>query len=604
MQSTTAVCSSLVWWWILLVTCPGLPSGRPDDWPPHDPPIDQGEDVVASTVSGRLRGRTARVTAGRVQVYMFLGVPYARPPVRGLRFHAPLPHEPWTGVRNATQHGAHCAQNIPQDRRFYHSIPLFMPHDRISEDCLFLDVYTPTMGTSARLAVMFFIHGGGLFSGSGAQYDGRALAAMGNIVVVIINYRLGILGFSGIGGQWNVGFLDQISALRWVQHNIHVFGGDPGRVTIAGQSAGGGSVGWLVLSPLTAGLFRRAISQSGAATTIPTQNTDYTMHVCFLLSDMCTRPSPSEEFECLNLGLRNASAEDFANQTRRGRPPAPAVDGFFLPDQPRTLLKNGSARNIEYLMGVTNHELGHAISQDWDFSGEEDRDQIRSIINAGYRKYFQCINEQTNGYIDVNKFISNSLLDLYMAEQDPLMQISGDMMFTVPTVNTAWYRTDTPVYLYEFQHRPSWHHSKPGHVKADHGDELLFVFGAPFFDWPRNPADPAWRLNFTEEERVLSRKIMTYWTNFVKTGDPNRGDTEPTSTFDLETWPRYSREDQEYIQLDLDISTAHRLKEEKVKLINDMLMCSNSSVSLSKLEGTWTITTLCLLMLFLYHGRL
>eukprot|EP00058_Branchiostoma_floridae_P028614 XP_002614105.1 hypothetical protein BRAFLDRAFT_245503 [Branchiostoma floridae] len=250
---------------------------------------------------------------------------------------------------------------------------------------------------------MFFIHGGGLFSGSGAQYDGRALAAMGNIVVVIINYRLGILGFSGIGGQWNVGFLDQISALRWVQHNIHVFGGDPGRVTIAGQSAGGGSVGWLVLSPLTAGLFRRAISQSGAATTIPTQNTDYTMH-------------------------------------------------------PRTLLKNGSARNIEYLMGVTNHELGHAISQDWDFSGEEDRDQIRSIIKAGYRDYFQ------------------------------------------------------------FQHRPSWHHSKPGHVKADHGDELLFVFGAPFFDWPRNPADPAWRLNFTEEERVLSRKIMTYWTNFVKTG--------------------------------------------------------------------------------------
>ncbi|XP_078608707.1 fatty acyl-CoA hydrolase precursor, medium chain-like [Branchiostoma floridae x Branchiostoma japonicum] len=546
MQSTTALCSSLFWWWILLVTCPGLPSGRPDDSLPHDPPTDQGEDVVASTVSGRLRGRTARVTAGRVQVYMFLGVPYATPPLGGLRFHAPLPHEPWTGV-------------------------------------------------------LFFIHGGGLFSGSGAQYDGRALAAMGNIVVVIINYRLGVLGFSGIGGQWNVGFLDQIIALRWVQQNIHVFGGDPGQVTVAGQSAGGDSVGLLVLSPLTDGLFHRAISQSGAASTIPTQpNTDHTENIFFLLSRLCTRPSPSETLECLNLGLRNLSAEDFVNAW--GWRHQPAVDGFFLPDQPTTLLKNGSAKNIEYLMGVTNHEMEHVIALDWHFIGEKDRDQIRSIIAAGYRDYFQCINGQTDGYIDVSKFISDPLLDLYKMEQDPLMQVIGDMMFTVPTVNTAWYKTDTPVYLYEFQHRPSWHHSRPAHVKADHGDELLFVFGAPFFDWPRNPADPAWRVNFTEEERVLSRKIMTYWTNFVKTGDPNRGDTEPTSTFDLERWPRYSREDQEYLQLDLDISTAHRLKEEKVKLINDMLTCSNSSVSSSGLDRT--VTTLCVLMLCFYYGLL
>ncbi|XP_035681804.1 fatty acyl-CoA hydrolase precursor, medium chain-like [Branchiostoma floridae] len=596
-MQTTAVCSSLVWWWILLVTCPGLPSGRPDDSPLHDPPTDQDEDVLASTVSGSLRGRTERVTDSRTQVYMFLGVPYARPPLGELRFHAPLPHPPWTGVRNATQHGAHCVQDIPKGQRFYHSIPLFMPHDRISEDCLFLDVYTPTMDASARLAVLFFIHGGGLFSGGGAQYDGRALAAMGNIVVVIINYRLGVLGFSGIGGQWNVGFLDQISALRWVQHNIHAFGGDPGRVTIAGQSAGGLSVGLLVLSPLTDGLFRRAISQSGAATTLPTNmNRDQTVNRFVLLSGMCRHLSPPETLEC----LRNASIEDFVKVRPLTAWNQPVVDGSFLPDQPRTLLKNGPAKNIEYLMGVTNHELGHIVAQDssWHFNTfEKDRDQMRTTISLGYGNYFQCF----KWGVDLKKFISDPLLDLYMAEQDPLMQVLGDIIMTAPTVNTARYRTDTPVYLYEFQHRPSWHHGKPGHVKADHGDELLFVFGAPFFDWPRDPADPAWRVNFTEGERVLSRKILTYWTNFVKTGDPNRGDTEPTSTFDLETWPSYSHEDQEYLQLDLDMSTDHRLKEEKVKRINDMLMCSNSSASSSGLDRTWTITTLCLLMLFLYY---
>eukprot|EP00058_Branchiostoma_floridae_P019800 XP_002605290.1 hypothetical protein BRAFLDRAFT_127763 [Branchiostoma floridae] len=337
--------------------------------------------------------------------------------------------------------------------------------------------------------------------------------------------QLGILGFSGIGGQWNVGFLDQIIALRWVQQNIHVFGGDPGQVTVAGQSAGGNSVGLLVLSPLTDGLFHRAISQSGAASTIPTQpNTDHTENIFFLLSRLCTRPSPSETLECLNLGLRNLSAEDFVNAW--GWRHQPAVDGFFLPDQPTTLLKNGSAKNIEYLMGVTNHEMGHVIALDWHFIGEKDRDQIRSIIAAGYRDYFQCMNGQTDVYIDVSKFISDPLLDLYKMEQDPLMQV---------------------IVRYD--------------VHCPHCQHCL-----------------------------------------VQNRDPNRGDTEPTSTFDLEAWPRYSRENQEYLQLDLDISTAHRLKEEKVKLINDMLACSNSSVSSSGLDRT--VMTLCVLMLCFYYGLL
>ncbi|CAH1267860.1 CES2 [Branchiostoma lanceolatum] len=601
-MQTAAVRSSLAWWWILLVTCPCLPNGRPDDSPPHDSLTDQGDDVVASTVNGRLRGRRERVTEDSIQVYTFLGVPYARPPLGDLRFHAPLPHAPWTGVRNATHHGAHCAQDIPGGRRFFHSIPLFLPHDRISEDCLFLDVYTPTTDTPAGLAVLFFIHGGGLVSGGGAQYDGRALTALGNIVVVIINYRLDALGFLGTGDEqtpWNVGFLDQISALRWVQNNIHFFGGDREQVTIAGQSAGGLSVGLLVLSPLTDGLFHRAISQSGAATTLPTRaNRNMTVENFVRFSGMCQQLSPSETLEC----LKSAPLEEFIKVQPSVLWNDPVIDGYFLPDHPRTLLKNGPVKHIEYLMGVTNHEMGHIIAQDnptvFYGTDEKDRDEIRRRISVQVRAYSQC-----KEAVDVSKLISDALLDLYMAEQDPLLQVLGDIIMTVPTVNTAQYTADAPVYLYEFEHRPSWHHSKPDHVKADHGDELLFVFGAPFFDWPRNPEDPAWRVNFTEEERALSRKLLTYWTNFVKAGDPNRWDTRTTSAFNLEIWPRYSREDQDYLQLDLDISTARRLKEQKVKLINNVLACSSSGV---RSDRTWTITTVCycLLVSFLHHKLL
>ncbi|XP_019621386.1 PREDICTED: carboxylesterase 5A-like [Branchiostoma belcheri] len=601
-MQAAAVRSSLAWW-ILLVTCPGLPNGRPNDSPPHGSPTDQGDDVVASTVNGRLRGRKEHVTDDNMQVYIFQGVPYARPPLGDLRFQAPLPHAPWTGVRNATRHGAHCAQDIPDGRWFFHSIPLFMPHDRISEDCLFLDVYTPTMDTSARLAVLFFIHGGGLFSGSGAQYDGRALAALGNIVVVIINYRLDALGFLGTGDEktpWNVGFLDQISALRWVQSNIHFFGGDPEQVTIAGQSAGGLSVDLLVLSPLTDGLFHRAISQSGAAMTIPPHvytNKRLPVDDFVRSSWMCPENLPlSETLAC----LRNASTEDFVKVLPKTAWNGPVVDGFFLPDHPKTLLKNGPVKNIEYLLGVTNHELGYIVLGEnawfWNYITNHCRRDIRRKIVLSYGNHFQC-----KEGVDLSKFIPNALLDLYMEELDPLNQILGDIIMTVPTVNTAMYAADIPVYLYEFQHRPSWHHNKPDHIKADHGDDLLFVFGAPFFDWPRNPENTTWRLNFTEDERALSRKLLSYWTNFVKTGDPNRRDTDTTPDLDLETWPRYSREDQAYLQLDLNISTAHRLKEQKVQLINNMLTCSSAGV---RLDRTWTLTTLChcLLVSVLYLG--
>ncbi|NXG65399.1 SASB hydrolase, partial [Hemiprocne comata] len=220
---------------------------------------------------GRVRGYQFKVDAAERTVNVFLGLPFAKPPVGPLRFSEPQPPLPWKGVRDATSYPPMCLQDKVQGQLFSdiitnrkEKVPL-----QVSEDCLYLNVYTPiSTAKEETLPVFVWIHGGGLVSGAASSYDGSALAAFDNVVVVTIQYRLGILGYFSTHdkharGNW--GYLDQVAALQWVQENIRHFGGDPGSVTIAGESAGGISVSALVLSPLAKGLFHRAISESGTA---------------------------------------------------------------------------------------------------------------------------------------------------------------------------------------------------------------------------------------------------------------------------------------------------------------------------------------------------
>ncbi|NWI64732.1 SASB hydrolase, partial [Todus mexicanus] len=220
---------------------------------------------------GRVRGYQFRVDAAERNVNVFLGLPFAKPPVGALRFSEPQPPEPWTGVRDATSYPPMCLQDKEQGQFFSDAItnrkekvPL-----QVSEDCLYLNVYTPvSREKEEKLPVFVWIHGGGLFFGAASTYDGSALAAFDNVVVVAIQYRLGIVGYLSTGdkhapGNW--GYLDQVAALQWIQKNIIHFGGNPSSVTIAGESAGGISVSALILSPLAKGLFHKAISESGTA---------------------------------------------------------------------------------------------------------------------------------------------------------------------------------------------------------------------------------------------------------------------------------------------------------------------------------------------------
>ncbi|NXI57444.1 SASB hydrolase, partial [Chloroceryle aenea] len=220
------------------------------------------------TKYGRVQGYQFKVDAAQRNVNVFLGLPFAKPPVGPLRFSEPQPPEPWKGVRDATSYPPMCLQDKVQGQFFSDFITNRKEKVllQVSEDCLYLNVYTPSSTDNEKLPVFVWIHGGGLVFGAASSYDGSALAAFDNVVVVTIQYRLGIVGYFSTGdkharGNW--GYLDQVAALQWIQENIIHFGGDPLSITIAGESAGGVSVSALVLSPLAKGLFHKAISESG-----------------------------------------------------------------------------------------------------------------------------------------------------------------------------------------------------------------------------------------------------------------------------------------------------------------------------------------------------
>lgn len=216
---------------------------------------------------GNLQGVTLTVKDTPRTVDAFFGVPFAKPPVGPLRFKDPEPPEPWSSVRDASCHPPMCLQKITSIQHVRHYLKGNFHFPPISEDCLYLNVFTPSdRDNNSHLPVMVFIHGGGLVTGGASLFEGSALSVYEDVVVVTVQYRLGILGFFSKGDEkvpGNFGVLDQVAALRWVQENIRNFDGDPGSVTIFGQSAGALTVSVLVMSPMSKGLFHRAIAESG-----------------------------------------------------------------------------------------------------------------------------------------------------------------------------------------------------------------------------------------------------------------------------------------------------------------------------------------------------
>lgn len=509
-------------------------------------------DPVVSLKDGRIRGGYITVKGTERRVKQYLGIPFARPPVGSLRLAAPQDTEPWEGERDGTHQPPMCIQDPDLIVNLSRTMSMQYTPPELSEDCLYLNVYTPAEAAKGdKLPVMVWIHGGGLAMGAASQYDGAPLAAYENIVMVIIQYRLGILGFLSTGdehahGNW--GFLDQLAALRWVQENIEAFGGDPQTVTIAGESAGGISASTLTLSPQAKGLFQRAIFQSGVAI-LGTFTTSHPLRHAKFVANLtgCDRSSTEELVQC----MRGNSKDELVGATKKMKLYlGGVVDGVFLTDTAEELLKRQEVLKVPVMMGVTNHEFGWILPQSFAPPGWENgmnREAVLAVVNMF----------NPTGASSVNSLI----VDEYMKDaktpeeiRDAFTEIMGDLLMTLPVVKVAGYHADAgvPVYMYEFVYRAEIHkHTRPSFVKADHADDVGFMFGGCFWNGHIKIIG-----NITKEDESLCRTMMAYWGSFTRTGSP--------SGAGVVSWPQYDRQQQEYMELGLTQTVKQKLKEDRI----------------------------------------
>jgi len=470
-------------------------------------------------------------------------MPYAAPPTGPLRWMPPEEVKPWQGVRPAIEF-AKVAPQIPPPPGVLDALNVIEPQD---EDCLYLNVWTPRLD-NARRPVLVWIHGGAFNMGSGSQpfYEGRILAARGNVVVVTINYRLGVLGFLNLdavtGGRipstGNEGLLDQIAALRWVHDNIAAFGGDPQNVTAFGESAGGMSIGSLLAMPAARGLFHKAILESGVE--VPANDTDLTIGER-LLSTLGLGASDVDALKALSVDRLLAADLDLRTKMAGPGEPlritvtAPWVDGRILPLPPVEAARIGSAAPLPLLIGTNLDE--------WKLFSMMDPSalQMNESMMADRLKFFippRHVEEITRAY----RKARNGRGDL----TDPFELVSAvlsDFVFRIPALQMTegHQRRGTPVYNYLFTWKSP---ALDGLLGACHALELGFVFGT--YDAQFCGKGP-------DADR-LSQCMQDAWLAFARTGKP----TCPS----LGEWPEYG-EQRRTMLLDSDCRLEEALYEEE-----------------------------------------
>ncbi|PIK41875.1 putative carboxylesterase 5A [Apostichopus japonicus] len=536
-------------------------------------------DPVVNIGHTNIRGKVTQTDGGNRPVFAFRSIYYANPPVGSNRFSAPSPRTLPAGDYDATDYGPLCPQDMELLALAYHGYPI--PSKKPSEDCLHLDVYTPTLDTNSRLPVMVWIHGGAFVNGGNALYDGSALAESQNVIVVAINYRVGPLGFLSFGDEsapGNYGLLDQQLAFRWVQNNIVYFGGDNGRVTIFGESAGGMCTSIHPLVPSNQQLFHRVITQSGPANSAMVVVENPSKWGGIMAEAVgCAGNNTERIINC----LRTKSAEDISlvkipeSPDKPFLPFGPVVDGRFLLDYPMKLYQAGLIRvKADILIGFNNNEGGYGLLATRGPSGI---DLSKFGVDMFRLMMVQEFSKLVPG--DLSNLISR-IEDIYSGPEgitdqtafQTLGHIIGDGFVIAPSLAIADYTSESGFYtfVYEFQHRPSYYHG-PEFVGADHGAEEPLVHGFPFLTKERQGS-----FTFTEEEKSLSDVMMTYWANFAKYSDPNG------EKFELPYWPPYSYTEKTYMQLRPIPEIAGNLKPNKVAFWNTVF----SSVHVLK-EGTF-----------------
>lgn len=458
------------------------------------------------------------------KVRAFKGIPFAAPPVGDLRWKPPQPAGAWEGVRSAKEFGSHCYQSATyKDMVFHDPGP--------SEDCLTLNVWTPADAEPGSLPVMVWIYGGGFVAGGTSEHrqDGQYLAHK-NVVVVSMNYRLGIFGFftypqlvdeSIHHAAGNYGLLDQAAAIEWVKRNIDAFGGNPSNITIFGESAGAFSVSAQMASPLTKGLLSKAIGESGGAF--------YSLGLPFqpLAIDEARDAQFAQDALHVNTlkQLRALPPEELVKAaTAKTNPPpphfGPDVDGYFLPDSVPSIYAAGKQAHIPVLAG-------------WN------ADEIRSsVLNANPQLTAESFAAEAQKEFGAN---AAEFLKLYPAKTDPqALRSAGDFASDRFIAYSTWRwleaqakTGDAPVYRYFFALGSPGDQNHPAAAGAFHSDDIEYVFGTL-----NSRPGAVWR----RSDRRLSEQMQTYWTNFARSGDPNGGN--------LPKWPAYKPPQWEVMYLD------------------------------------------------------
>ena len=438
------------------------------------------------TTSGLVSGITGRNAA----ITVFKGIPFAAPPIAARRWQAPAPPAAWDGVRKADAFSPSCIQNIVTEKKPW--TYEFMAHGEVSEDCLYLNVWTPAASAGARRPVFVYIYGGANVEGSGSvpAYDGEGLASKG-LVVVTFNYRVGVLGFfshpdlnkeAGYHASGNYGLLDQIAAIRWVHENIAAFGGDPDRVTVAGQSAGASAVHSLTASPLAKGLFQRAIADSGAgvsgARTMADQEADGVRFAeakkAHSIADL--RAMPWQDVVAAVPGIRFAVVPD----------------GYALPGTVRQIFAAGKQNDVPTLTGA-NADEGGAVPHP------------TTTLEAFQRDAKQRYGEMADEFLKLYPAATDE--EARHAQNDGARDRARATLYFWGLARAKTAKTKAFTYF--------WTHPLPGpdvdQYGAFHTSEVPYVLNT--LSMSNRP--------FTAQDHRIADTLSSYWVNFATTGDPN-----------------------------------------------------------------------------------
>ncbi|XP_055380262.1 acetylcholinesterase [Condylostylus longicornis] len=540
--------------------------------------------LVVQTSSGPVRGRSVTVQGREIHVYT--GIPFAKPPVDGLRFRKPLPAEPWHGVLDATRLPNTCIQERYEYFPGFQGEEMWNPNTNISEDCLYLNVWAPAKarlrhgrGTaefhygkeehnqnSTGLPMLIWIYGGGFMSGSSTLdiYKAEILSAVGNVIVASMQYRVGAFGFLYLAPELegyeeeapgNMGLWDQALAIRWLKDNAKAFGGNPDMITLFGESAGGSSVNLHLLSPITRGIVKRGILQSGTLNAPWSHmSSERALEIGKALIKDCNCNSslltefPLEVMACMRtVDAKTISVQQWNSYSGiLGFPSAPTVDGAFMPSDPITMLKEADLHGVDILVGSNKDEGTYFLLYDFiDYFDKDEatlltRDKFIEIMNTIFNKVTEPEREaiifQYTGWESGNDGFNN---------QYQVGQAVGDHFFICPTNEYAIGMAErgANVHYYYFTHRTStslwgeW-------MGVLHGDEIEYIFGQPLNQ----------SLQYIQRERDLSKRMVLAVSEFARTGKPG---------IDDDHWPLYSHDNQMYYIFNADDHTNKR-KEDKV----------------------------------------